>query len=58
MSCLNDEVKRDITLEEWEKLAANIPVEHIEFDKNGHYDPKEHPEFDEWVREGLIWRNI
>ena len=52
MSCLNDEVKRDITLEEWEKLTANIPVEHIEFDKNEHYDPKKHPEFDEWVREG------
>lgn len=52
MSCLNDEVKRDITLEEWEKLTANIPVEHIEFDKNGHYDPKKRPEFDEWVREG------
>lgn len=52
MSFLDDEVKKDITLEEWEKLTANIPVEHIEFDENGHYDPKKHPEFDEWVCEG------
>lgn len=45
-------MKKVPTLEDWDKITANIPVEHIEFDENGHYDPKKHPEFDEWVREG------
>lgn len=48
----SEEIKKVPTLEDWDKITANIPVEHIEFDENGHYDPKKHSEFDEWVRKG------
>lgn len=48
----SEEIKKAPTVEDWDKVTANIPVEHIEFDENGHYDPKKHPEFDEWVRKG------
>lgn len=33
------------TAEDWAELLKKISVETIEIDKNGHYDPKKHPEF-------------
>lgn len=40
------------TLSDWEKLTANIPVEDVPLDKNGHYDPAKSPHFDHWMQEG------
>lgn len=39
-------------LSDVEKLLANVPNEVVEFDKDGHYDPKKSPDFDKWMREG------
>lgn len=39
-------------LSDVKKLLANIPNEVVEFDNDGHYDPKESPDFDKWMREG------
>lgn len=38
--------------EAWEKLIKDIPVETIELDEHGHYDPEKHPEFHDWVING------
>ena len=40
------------TEEEWAKLIKKIPVETIEVDEHGHYDPKHHPEFHDWMVNG------
>ncbi|WP_102280765.1 AbrB family transcriptional regulator [[Lactobacillus] timonensis] len=40
------------TEEEWAKLIKKIPVETIELDEHGHYDPKKHPDFHDWMVNG------
>ena len=34
------------------QLLKNFPVEDIEIDENGHYDPEKHPEFHDWMVNG------
>ncbi|WP_367294987.1 AbrB/MazE/SpoVT family DNA-binding domain-containing protein [Levilactobacillus yonginensis] len=36
---------------DWKELIAGIPVERVDIDSNGHYDPKKSPNFDEWMHE-------
>ncbi|WP_238331559.1 AbrB/MazE/SpoVT family DNA-binding domain-containing protein [Furfurilactobacillus milii] len=36
---------------EWHDLIKNIPIEDVDIDKEGHYDPQKSPHFDEWMRE-------
>ena len=37
---------------EWVELIKDIPVEKVEIDENGHYDPKKSPEFHDWMVNG------
>ena len=37
---------------DWAELLKNFPVEDIEIDENGHYDPEKHPEFHDWMVNG------
>lgn len=41
-----------LTAEDWVELLKNYPVEDIEIDENGHYDPEKHPEFHDWMVNG------
>lgn len=36
---------------DWKELIAGIPVEQVEVDSDGHYNPKKSPNFDEWMHE-------
>jgi AbrB family looped-hinge helix DNA binding protein len=40
--------------QEWSDLldAVNIPVEQVEMDEDGHYDPKKSPRFHDWMVNG------
>lgn len=44
-------VKKIPTELDWNDLLKNIPHETVEFDESGHYDPKQAPNFDEWMHE-------
>ncbi|MDF7639766.1 AbrB/MazE/SpoVT family DNA-binding domain-containing protein [Lactobacillus sp. ESL0791] len=50
----NDEVtiKKLPTALDWSNLMKQIPIEEVEFDKNGHYDPKKSPNFHDWMVNG------
>lgn len=37
---------------DWAKLIDQIPEERVDFDENGHYDPKKSPEFYDWMVNG------
>ena len=37
---------------EWVELLKDIPVEKVEIDETGHYDPKKSPEFHDWMVNG------
>ncbi len=37
---------------DWWQLFKNVPVERVDLDENGHYDPKKSPNFDNWMRNG------
>lgn len=37
---------------EWDDLIDQIPEERVDFDENGHYDPKKSPEFYDWMVNG------
>lgn len=37
---------------DWANLVKEIPVEDVEIDKNGHYDPKRSPDFHDWMVNG------
>lgn len=44
-------IKKVPTTADWNKLLVDIPHETVEFDESGHYDPKQAPNFDEWMHE-------
>ncbi|MEE6659861.1 AbrB family transcriptional regulator [Limosilactobacillus pontis] len=37
---------------DWADLVKQIPVENIEIDEHGYYDPKAHPDFHDWMVNG------
>lgn len=37
---------------DWADLIDQIPEEGVDFDENGHYDPKNSPEFHDWMVNG------
>lgn len=37
---------------DWADLIKEIPVENVEIDENGHYDPKKSPDFHNWMVNG------
>lgn len=39
------------TADEWRELFKNVPVEDVDVDEHGHYDPEKSPQFHEWMRE-------
>lgn len=45
----NDEIriKKLPTAIDWKELVEKIPVEDVEIDEDGHYDPKKSPDFHE-----------
>lgn len=45
------------TAEDQAELLKKIPVETIEIDENGHYDPKKHPEFHDWMVKQIVVNN-
>lgn len=46
------EIKKVPTSLDWAELLKEIPEEKVEFDKNGHYDPKKSPDFHDWMGNG------
>lgn len=40
------------TAQDWADLVKKIPVENIEIDQHGHYDPKKSPDFRDWMVNG------
>ncbi|GFZ27375.1 AbrB family transcriptional regulator [Lactobacillus corticis] len=40
------------TADDCSKLIKGISVENIEIDENGHYDPKQSPDFHDWMVNG------
>lgn len=45
-------VKKLPTALDWSNLIKDIPVEDVEFDDKGNYDPKKSPEFHDWMVNG------
>ncbi len=45
-------IKKLPTALDWSELVKEIPVEDVEIDKNGHYDPKKSPDFHDWMVNG------
>lgn len=45
-------IKKLPTALDWANLVKEIPVEDVEIDKNGHYDPKKSPDFHDWMVNG------
>ncbi|KRM35889.1 MULTISPECIES: AbrB/MazE/SpoVT family DNA-binding domain-containing protein [Limosilactobacillus] len=45
-------IKKLPTALDWADLVKQIPVENIEIDEHGHYDPKAHPDFHDWMVNG------
>lgn len=45
-------IKKLPTALDWAKLVKEIPVEDVEIDDNGHYDPKKSPAFHDWMVNG------
>lgn len=50
----NDEivVKKLPTALDWANLISELPEEKVEIDKNVNYDPKESPNFHDWIVNG------
>ncbi|MCD2255179.1 AbrB/MazE/SpoVT family DNA-binding domain-containing protein [Agrilactobacillus fermenti] len=40
------------TVSDWEKILANVLNENVPLDEKGHYDSKQSPDFDKWMKEG------
>ncbi|TPR40006.1 AbrB/MazE/SpoVT family DNA-binding domain-containing protein [Apilactobacillus micheneri] len=49
----NDEVliKKMPSSLSWDNLINDIPNEKVDIDKNGNYDPKKSPNFNNWMKE-------
>ena len=45
-------IKKMPTALDWANLVKEIPVEDVEIDENGHYDPKKSPDFHDWMVNG------
>lgn len=45
-------IKKLPTALDWANLVKQIPVEDVDIDENGHYDPKKSPEFHDWMVNG------
>lgn len=45
-------IKKLPTALDWANLVKTIPVEDVEIDENGHYDPKKSPDFHDWMVNG------
>lgn len=45
-------IKKLPTALDWADLVKQIPVENIEIDEHGHYDPKAYPDFHDWMVNG------
>lgn len=45
-------IKKLPTALDWANLVKEIPVEDVEIDNNGHYDPKKSPDFHDWMVNG------
>lgn len=45
-------IKKLPTALDWANLVKEIPVEDVEIDENGHYDPKKSPDFHDWMVNG------
>ncbi|MFD1472270.1 hypothetical protein [Companilactobacillus mishanensis] len=43
-----EDITHFYTQSQIDELIDNLPVETIETDSHGNYDPKEHPEFHDW----------
>lgn len=49
----NELILRKLPTElEWQDLIKDIPVETVDIDQNGHYDPKKAPDFHDWMING------
>lgn len=42
-------IKKLPTVLDWTNLVKEIPVEDVEIDENGHYNPKKSPDFHDWM---------
>ena len=45
-------IKKLPTALDWADLVKQYPVEDVEIDENGHYDPKKSPDFHDWMVNG------
>ena len=45
-------IKKLPTALDWAKLVEQIPVEDVNIDKNGYFDPKKSPDFHDWMVNG------
>ena len=45
-------IKKLPTALDWAKLVKQIPVEDVNIDKNGCFDPKKSPDFYDWMVNG------
>lgn len=45
-------IKKLPTALDWANLVKEIPVEDVDIDENGHYDPKKSPDFHDWMVNG------
>lgn len=45
-------IKKLPTALDWANLIKQIPVEDVEIDEHGNYDPKKSPEFHDWMVNG------
>lgn len=45
-------IKKLPTALDWSNLVKQYPVENVDIDENGHYDPKKSPDFHDWIVNG------
>lgn len=45
-------IKNLPTALDWSDLVKQYPVENVDIDENGHYDPKKSPDFHDWIVNG------
>ncbi|MDU4240712.1 AbrB/MazE/SpoVT family DNA-binding domain-containing protein [Limosilactobacillus fermentum] len=45
-------IKKLPTALDWSDLVKQYPVEDVDIDENGHYDPEKSPDFHDWMVNG------
>lgn len=45
-------IKKLPTALDWANLVKEIPVEDVDIDEHGHYDPQKSPDFHDWMVNG------